>query len=282
MNKMTISVLASVYKNEKPSYLDRCLKSVWDDQTLKPTEIILIQDGPICSDLEAIILKWQNKLGDILIIHKNETNMGLTKSLNIGLGYVSSDLIARIDTDDMCVHNRFELQEKFLRENPNIFVVGGSLQVMDEYGNFLYVKHRIEKHEEMVNQMFWKCPLPHPGVMMRSKPFQDGRLKYDERYLNSQDIALWFDALRLGFRFANLPDVVINFTQASDTYKRRGNVRAKNEYKIFSAGTKDIFGKYSIKRLGPCMRYMFRIIPVALIKAIYNSRIMKRIFANGK
>lgn len=281
MKNKTISVLTSVYKNENPLYLDRCLKSVWDDQTLKPSQIILIQDGPIGSDLEDVIMMWHKRLGDIFNVHKNETNLGLTKSLNIGLSYVTSDLIARIDTDDMCVPNRFELQERFLRDNPNIFVVGGALQVMDEDGNFLFIKHRIERHEDMVSQIYWKCPLPHPGVMMRSKPFKDGKLKYDERYRNSQDIALWFDALRLGYRFANLPEVVINFTQASDTYKRRGVVRAKNEYKIFSEGTKDVFGKYSIKRLGPCLRYIFRRIPVGLIKVVYNSRLIKKIFANN-
>jgi len=279
MNSLTISVLTSVYESEEPSFLDRCIRSVWTDQTLKPNQIILIQDGPVCNELSAIINYWKQELGDIFIVHKNDENLGLTKSLNIGLQYVTCDLIARIDTDDVCMPNRLEIQERFLRNNPNIFVVGGAVYVMDENETFKYVKHRVEKHEDIVKQMFWKCPLPHPGVMMRAKPFIDGVLRYDERYRNSQDIALWFDALRNGYRFANLPDIVIKFTQANDTYKRRGRVRAQNEYEIFARGTKDIFGRFSPKRIVPCLRYLFRRIPVNIIKGMYNSRIMKKLFA---
>ena len=48
---MKISVLMSIYKNEKLDYFDNCMKSIWDEQILKPDEIVLVQDGPLNEDL---------------------------------------------------------------------------------------------------------------------------------------------------------------------------------------------------------------------------------------
>lgn len=63
---MSVSVLISVYKSERPEYLNRALQSVWDDQTLKPDEIVLIEDGPLTQDLLNVLNNWKNRLGDKL------------------------------------------------------------------------------------------------------------------------------------------------------------------------------------------------------------------------
>ena len=98
---MKISVLMSVYKAEKPEYLDRALQSVWNDQTHKPNEIVLIADGILTPDLDKIIAKWKEALGASFILCRNEVNVGLTKSLNKGLKQASGDFIARMDSDDI-------------------------------------------------------------------------------------------------------------------------------------------------------------------------------------
>jgi glycosyltransferase involved in cell wall biosynthesis len=100
----------SVHKSEEAVFLDRSLKSVWDDQTLKPSQIVLVEDGPLGDDLLAVVDKWKKCLGNALCICKNEVNLGLTKSLNIGLAHVTSDLVARADSDDISAPHRFELQ----------------------------------------------------------------------------------------------------------------------------------------------------------------------------
>lgn len=113
---MSISVLMSVYQNEKPEWLDRALKSVWTDQTLKPNEIILVKDGPLTDLLEGVIEKWQFEMGKVLMVLNNEINLGLTKSLNKGLKLVTSKYIARMDSDDIAFPERFEKQYAFLGE----------------------------------------------------------------------------------------------------------------------------------------------------------------------
>ena len=109
----------SVYRSEQPKYLDEALASVWTAQTLKPQQIILVEDGTLTDELYAVIDKWSKELGEILLILRNKQNVGLTKSLNRGLQHVTTDLVARMDTDDISVPKRFEMQVKYLQEHPD-------------------------------------------------------------------------------------------------------------------------------------------------------------------
>ena len=84
----------SVYKSENPAYMDRALRSVWDDQTLKPDEIVLVQDGALGDELNDVITQWKTRLGAKLVTLRNETNLGLTKSLNKGLQHAKGKFIA--------------------------------------------------------------------------------------------------------------------------------------------------------------------------------------------
>jgi len=255
---MTIAVLMSVYKNEKADRLERCIKSIWDDQTLKPDQVILVEDGPLSDELYQVISTWQCKLKDKMDVLKNEVNLGLTKSLNKGISFVKTELIARMDTDDQSTPIRFEVQERYLKEHPEIDVLGGACNVINEKGESLYTQYFKKTHSEMIKQICWRCPLPHPTVMMRTKMFTEKRLKYDERFRNSQDIALWEDR---------------------GVYSRRGKVRAKNEYKSFSRAARLLYGRYSWRRILPILRYSFRCLPVGLISYIYQSSFFKKVFS---
>jgi GT2 family glycosyltransferase len=138
---MTISVLMSVYKNEKAERLSRCMRSIWDEQTLKPNQVILVEDGPLPYELHEVIGLWQEKLSDKMTVLKNQENLGLTKSLNKGIAVVNSDLIARMDTDDQSTPIRFSIQEKYMREHPEIDVLGGAYNIMNAAGNIQYAKY---------------------------------------------------------------------------------------------------------------------------------------------
>lgn len=279
---MSIAVLMSVYKNEKADRLDRCMNSIWTDQTLKPDQIILVEDGPLPDELHQVIKEWKKVLQEKFYVLKNETNLGLTKSLNKGISVVTTDLIARMDTDDQSTPLRFEVQEKFMREHPEIDVLGGAYNIMDDKGVIQYAKYFKHSHDEMLKQICWRCPLSHPTVMMRVSMFKEKGLKYDERFRNSQDIALWVDALEAGCRFANSDDIVLNFTEDNDVYKRRGKVRAKNEYKSFARAAKHLYGKYSWRRILPVLRYCFRRMPVKSINIIYHSKWFKNIYKKSE
>jgi glycosyltransferase involved in cell wall biosynthesis len=112
---MKFSVLVSVYHRESPLYLELALNSIWEVQTLKPNEIVLVKDGPLTDSLEAVIDRFFNTCGDVLKIVPLSRNVGLSTALNIGLSHCSFDYVARMDTDDICMYNRFEKQINFFK-----------------------------------------------------------------------------------------------------------------------------------------------------------------------
>ena len=269
---MSISVLMSVYKSEKSSYLDRALKSVWNDQTLKPNEIILVEDGPLGEDLNEVVDHWKERLSDRLVLLCNETNLGLTKSLNKGIKYVRSEYIARMDSDDISDPLRFERQFNYLQEHPEIDVLGGALQEFNDENSNLNVRHYPLTPEQCREYIVKASPLAHPTVMIRRRVFDSG-IRYDERFRTSQDIALWFDLLVKGFKIANLPDVTINFRRSGDLFKRRSRNKAFNEFKIYLNGIYRLEGLFSWKYIYPLSRFVFRLMPPLVVKLIYSSRL---------
>lgn len=268
----------SVYKAEKPEYLDRALQSVWDDQTHKPNEIVLIADGPLTPDLDKIIGKWKEALGASFVLCRNEVNLGLTKSLNKGLKKASGDFIARMDSDDISHPRRFELQHNFLRDNPEIDVVGGALQEFDDNNECLNIRCYPQNPKTIKKYICKASPLAHPSVMMRRRIFDSG-LSYNERFRTSQDIALWFDVLDKGYNISNLSDITIYFRFAEDVFKRRSREKAFNEFKIYMNGIYRLYGLFTLSYIYPISRLMFRLMPQCVIKWIYGSKLRERVLS---
>ena len=114
---MQFSVLMSIYHKEKPEYFDRAMLSVWDEQSVKPDEIVLVQDGKLTDGLYMVISEWKNKLGEVLKIIALEQNVGTGQAKNIGLTKCVFNLVAIMDTDDIATSKRFEKQIDFLVRN---------------------------------------------------------------------------------------------------------------------------------------------------------------------
>lgn len=267
---MKLSVLMSVYKSEKPVYLDRSLQSVWDDQTLRPDEIILVQDGPIGDELTSIIRQWKEKLDDTLVLLVNETNLGLTKSLNKGIKVAKGEYIARMDSDDISLPDRFLHQLKYMDEHPDISVLGGAIQEFNDQDGIIGERH-FPVNTTAIRQYIHKAsPVAHPAVMIRKSLFEEGVL-YNEEYRTTQDLALWFDVLASGHQMANLDEFVLQFRRESNVYQRRKNkADSRLELKIHLKGIKTLFGFSPIKSLFPIARYILRLMPNSIIHKFYN------------
>lgn len=269
---MGISVIMSVYYKEKPSYLDASIQSIWTEQTLKPQCIIIVEDGNIGSNLDNVITKWKSELGDKLVIHKNKTNLGLTKSLNTALTYVKTEYVARMDSDDISDPKRFERQTKYLETHPDVAIVGGAMQEFNNSNPKLNVRHYPRNNEEVMHTIYKASPLAHPTVMMRSEIFRNG-LKYDERYRTSQDIALWFDAICAGYKIGNIDDITLYFRRDDEMFRRRSRAKAWNEFRIYMNGVRRVYGLFSLKYVFPISRLIFRLMPLSVVKFIYGSKI---------
>lgn len=271
---MTISVLMATYSQMKTEYLRQSFDSIWTKQTLRPNQVVLVEDGPLTQEQESLIMEWKERLGSLMVICRNAENMGLTKSLNIGLKQVTSDLIARVDSDDVSAPNRFRLQHDYFEAHPDVDILGGSSQEFNDDNPCICVRTYPKTNEEVRKYILKASPVAHPSVMMRSRIFKEG-LKYDERYRTSQDIALWYDALLAGYRISNLSETILYFRRSQGVMKRRSREKAKNEFLIYMKGIYRMKGLLTVSYVYPIARYIIRNLPIKMISWFYDSRLRK-------
>ena len=117
------SVLMSVYIKEKADYFNECMESLLK-QTVQPNEIVIVQDGPVSVEIDEAIINYKKKYPGLLKIIPLKQNKGLGLALAEGIKNCTYELIARMDTDDICVPERFERQLKEFKENPALDIVG--------------------------------------------------------------------------------------------------------------------------------------------------------------
>jgi len=228
---MKFSVLLSVYVKENPANLFSALESIWDNQSLKPNEIVLVQDGPLTDQLENVLVQFSKKCSVFKMIQLNE-NVGLGRALNIGLDECSYDIVARMDTDDVAFPNRFEEQIKFMKHNPEVDILGAWV---DEFENKIdnIISHRRvpECHDDIRSFMKKRNPFNHPSVMYRKSKVLDAG-SYLDFHLN-EDYYLWARMAAKGAKFYNLPKSLLFFRTGSEMFKRRGGWRyAVQDFKL--------------------------------------------------
>ena len=120
------SVLLSVYNKENPLFLKKSLDSVFS-QTRKADEVVLVEDGPLTTELDAVIEQFvkDEPTLKLVVLKKNQ---GLGRALNAGMKECTYNYVARMDTDDVCYPNRFEKQMAYIDEHPGVDLLGAWTQ----------------------------------------------------------------------------------------------------------------------------------------------------------
>jgi glycosyltransferase involved in cell wall biosynthesis len=264
---MNFSVLMSVYKKENPEYFDLAMKSIWDDQILKPNEIVLVQDGELTDELYKVVEKWINKLGDRLILVKLKQNVGFAKALNEGLKYCNFDLVARMDTDDISKPERFKKQIKFMIKNPNICCCGSYVEEFND--NFKQVIKLPLDTDTMLNFIKLRNPICHPSVIFRKSIIEEVG-GYPENLRLGQDYGLWSILLARGYRIENIPEVLLRLRANNDFFKRRGWDSFKYEVLVLNIQYNENLINIFQYSKAFSLRFLLRLSPVFLKKLAYK------------
>jgi len=220
---MKFSVLMSIYYKENPQHFDRAMQSVWDDQTIKPNEIVLVQDGVLIDGLYEAIKEWQNKLGEVFKVIALEENIGLGSALNIGLQNCTYALVARMDTDDISLPNRFE-EQLAIFENKDIDICGVWVSEFDkdEWGIVSYRKPpRI--HGEIVNFAKKRSPINHPSAMYKKSSVQ--KAGGYQKMMWFEDYYLWVRMIISGAKFYNIQKPLVNMRIGNGQLARRSGLK---------------------------------------------------------
>lgn len=270
---MKFSVLMSIYFKEKPEYFDRCMKSIWDEQSIKPDEIVLVEDGKLTDELYEVINKWQKKLEDVLKIVSLEKNVGLGDALNIGLQHCSNELVARMDTDDIAVPNRFEKQLKILKNN-NIDICGSWVAEFEKDENEIISFRKVpEMHNEIIKFAKQRNPMNHPSVMYKKKSvLKAGGYK---KMLWFEDYYLWVRMILSDSIFYNIQEPLVKMRVDNQLERRKGFKYLINEIelqkKFLDLGF--INEKEFIQNI--LIRNLPRILPSFLLKKVYDKVLRK-------
>lgn len=158
----------SLYYKERPDYLRQSLDSVFN-QTLPPDEVVMVEDGPLTDELYHVLDEYETKYPQFKRIPL-AVNGGLGKALNEGLKHCSNELVARMDTDDICFPERFEKQIQFMTINPKTDISSGWIaEFQDDISNIKSIKKVPQSHEEVARYIKSRNPLNHPCVIFRKK-----------------------------------------------------------------------------------------------------------------
>ena len=191
----------SVY-NEPLDWLKGSIESILN-QTFTEFEFIIVNDNPAGEELRDILKKYKNQDERITII-ENPENLGLTKSLNIGIKEAKTKYIARMDADDISLPERLKLQYQFLEKNSDVFLVGTSVQIFDQNGQTKDKVIKTQDHDQIVSSLLGgKLAFYHPTIIFRNE-----NMLYRENFQTTQDYDLYLNILSKGKRFANLKDVL--------------------------------------------------------------------------
>ena len=223
---MDFSVLMSVYGKDNVLFFEKALASVTSDQTLKPTQVVIVQDGPVPHEIDEIIASFQKQLRQIeFTVLKKETNGGLAAALNSGLKVCKYDWIARMDSDDISAPERFEKQANMIAENPSLDVVGGAIaEFENEIGDIQSERHVGLSQADITAMAKSRTPMNHMTVFYRKSAVTEAG-GYSENFGKLEDYKLWVDMLLAKKSFANLDDILVYARIGNGFIERRSNKR---------------------------------------------------------
>lgn len=266
---MSFSVLIPVYKKESPVFLKKSIESILY-QTLKPDEIVLVKDGPLINKLNKIIQQFVDENPKLFSIIDLEKNVGLGKALEIGLQHCSYEIIARMDSDDICNPQRFERQIKFMEDNPKIDIVGSWIAEFIKNPEEIVFKRKVPiTHSNIFEFAKLRNPMNHVTVMF--KKIAVLRAGNYRQFPLFEDYYLWLRMLMNNTKFANIPEYLV-FVRVGNNMlnKRRGinylNREIKFQRKMLNMG----FISYREFLRNLLLRGIPRLIPGRLLKFIYK------------
>jgi glycosyltransferase involved in cell wall biosynthesis len=229
MKKEKFSVLMSVYFKEKPEFFDKALESLYN-QTVKADEWVIVKDGSIPQALQDVIDKYKN-FDDVVIKEiQLEENKGLGIALSIGVPECSYELIARMDSDDISVSNRFELQLAEFEKDPSLDICGGQIvEFEDDVNSPVAIRKVPLTHDEIIKYQKKRSAFNHVSVMFKkSKVLEAGN--YKDCPLMEDDM-LWVDMILADAKCMNIDTYLCQVRTNRDMIARRGGLKYFKKYK---------------------------------------------------
>ena len=265
MEKNDITVGIPFYSKTITQELVLAIDSILN-QTLKPFEIHLIQDGDVNFELNKIIEGYLETYNHIKYIKLNKSN--LSRVLNKSIKLAKTKYYARMDSDDISRSDRLEIQYKFLEKNDNIDIIG-SWAI--EFENDIkdpdnFIKKVPDKYSDIIKFYHYRNPLIHPTVMFRIDVFNIIGY-YNEELTTDQDLELWGRSVNSKIGIYNIQEPLL-YHNIKGIHSRRTRLESiYNQIQARRVVSADSVHLKILKFLAICFRFM----PRRIIKYGYRN-----------
>lgn len=231
----------SVYHKEKPEYLIDAIESMLN-QTIPPEQFVIVEDGPLTSELSEVINKYKEENKLLFTIVTLQENQGLGIALDEGIKVCRNEIIARMDSDDISIQNRCERQLELFQKDTELDIVSGNIcEFVDNPGNVVSSRIVPENQSEIEKQMRTRSAFNHPAVMYKKSEVIRcggyGKLK------RKQDHDLFSRMINMGCKAYNIQDIVLLFRANKNNVKRRKSLENCKSY---------VIAQWNILRRGHC------------------------------
>lgn len=219
---MQFGVLMSVYKNTKLDELRECIESLLG-QTVKADEYVIVEDGPVSDEVNEYLAKLQSTDEKFRLVAL-EQNVGLGNALKEGMKHCSYEIVARMDTDDICVSDRFEKQLACFANDAELSIVGSNIAEFEgNTENITSYRNVPETHGDICEFLKKRCPFNHMTVMFKKSEVEKAGGYLDWHY--NEDSYLWVRMHLAGCRFYNIQENLVYARIDKNTFRRRGGYK---------------------------------------------------------
>lgn len=224
------TVLMSLYAKERPEYLKESIDSMLA-QTVPPTEIVMVKDGPLTDELEAVLLDYDSAHPKLFNFVSYAKNRGLGYALQQGMLACSNEIVARMDTDDVARPDRMEKQLAAL--DGGLDMVGSDVsEFIDSPDKPVATTELPKGLDAILAYSKRRNPFRHPPMTFRKlKVMEAGN--YSSDFLYFEDWDLFNRMLACGCRADNLGEPLVAMRVSEDFYARRGGVQYLKYAKAF-------------------------------------------------
>ena len=239
----SIIVLIPHYNN--PEGLKASLSSI--NESEEKVDILIVDDGSTKSQFNKEEIIDCYRCGQIRFLDL-DSNVGIERALNFGLKEIEKHnyaYIGRLDCGDICKKDKFKKQLQLMNEDPNLYLLGTWVNIIDTKGKHLYNLKHPQTYKEIKKKMYLNSMFVHPTVVFRSQLMQEIGY-YPTRFEAAEDYAFFFNIIK-EFQAENLPEILLDYEYSDSSIsssKRKLQVKSRLRVirKHFYFGITPIYG----------------------------------------
>ena len=262
------SVLMSLYIKEKPEYVEECFQSLLR-QTVQANEWVVVEDGPLTDGLYEVLDKYEKEYPGLIKRVPRPVNQGLGIALQAGVPECSNELIARMDTDDICREDRFEKQLAEFAKDPDLDIIGSNIDEFEDTPQDIVASRNVPLTDAEIKKYQKRRDGFNHMTVMYKKSAVLGAGNYQPCPL-MEDTYLWVRMMKNGVKCKNIGEPLVFARIGKDMFNRRGGWAYFKKYK---AAFKMVYATGYISRFD-----YFSVISVQFIVALVPRKLRGWIF----